>query len=136
MHGIRNSIIIVRESSLWMLIRDSFCPLDVLRFRTAGRRWNNCGMVWRICCSLVLLHDRERKKRISPFPEWPSIRFDNFVFASKAMESRESSDFRISAAQGKEHDQELVVRSRKSTHHHMLSHICHAVWAEKGSARY
>ena len=29
------------ECSLWILIRDSLCPPDVMRLRTAERRWNN-----------------------------------------------------------------------------------------------
>ena len=43
-HGMRNSISIIRESSLWILIQDSFCPPDVIRLRTAGWRWNNAEL--------------------------------------------------------------------------------------------
>ena len=42
-HGTRDSISIIRECSLWILIRDSFCPLDAIRSRTAGRRWESAS---------------------------------------------------------------------------------------------
>ena len=37
----RDYISVIRECSLWILIRDSLCPPDVIRLHTAERRWNN-----------------------------------------------------------------------------------------------
>ena len=42
--GMWDSMSIIRESSLWILIRDSLCPLDVIRLRIAERRWNNAEL--------------------------------------------------------------------------------------------
>ena len=43
-HGMRDSISIMRECSLRLLIRDSLCPPDVTRLRTPERRWNNAEL--------------------------------------------------------------------------------------------
>ena len=41
--GTRDSISVIRECSLWILIRD-LCPPDVIRLRTAGREWNEARL--------------------------------------------------------------------------------------------
>ena len=35
---------VMRESSLWILVRDLLCPTDVLLLRTAGSKWNNAKL--------------------------------------------------------------------------------------------
>ena len=37
--GMKDCISVIRECSLWILIRDSFCLPDVIRLLTAGRGW-------------------------------------------------------------------------------------------------
>ena len=39
--GMKDYISVIRKCSLWILIRDSLCPPDILSLRTAGRKWNN-----------------------------------------------------------------------------------------------
>ena len=42
--GPKDYVSAVRESSLWILMRDSLSPPDVLVLRTAGRMWNNAKL--------------------------------------------------------------------------------------------
>ena len=67
-HGTRDSIRIMRECSLRILIRDSLCTPDVIRLRTAGRWWNNVQLYgeFAACRPLVLPHDKERSEANSP----------------------------------------------------------------------
>ena len=71
-------------------------PPDVIRLRTAGRRWNNAELYGGFAAVWFFLMTNNEATPTSPLPEWPSLRFDyrdNFGFAPRAIESREWSDF-------------------------------------------
>ena len=73
--GMRDYISVKSECSLWILIRDSLCPPDVTRLRTAERRWNNVQLYGEFAALWFFT---------PPLPEWPSLRLDyreNFGFA-------------------------------------------------------
>ena len=80
-HGMREPISIIRESSLWIRIRR---PLKVIRLRTAGRRWNNVELYGEFAALWFWFMTKNEATPTSPLPEWPSPLFDyrdNFGFA-------------------------------------------------------
>ena len=80
-----DAISIVRENSVWNLIRDSVCrPPDVLRLRTVGR-----GGTKRSCTVTLprffLMTNKDQTPATQP-PEWQSLRLgsrDNFGFVPR-----------------------------------------------------
>ena len=111
-HGMRD-ISITRESSLWILIRDSLFPPDVIRLRTAGRRWNNAELSGEFAALWFFFMTKNEATPTSPLPEWPSLCFDyrdNFGFTPTAIEFREWSDFSTGSAQSEKHPSSHVYR--------------------------
>ena len=98
----RDYISVTRECSWWILIRDSLCPPDVIRLRTAGREWNKARLYGDFAALWFFL--MMNKGAATQLPEWPSLRFDyrdNFGFASRAIESGERPDLNTFGCAGK-----------------------------------
>ena len=72
----RDYINVMKEYSLWILIRDSLCPPDILSLRTAGRKWNNAKLYGEFAALWFSLTTKNEEAPTSPLPEWPSLCFD------------------------------------------------------------
>ena len=66
--GTRDYISVKRECSLWTLIRDSLCPPDVIRLRTAGRKWNNAKLYGEYAALWFFLMAKNEEAPTSPTP--------------------------------------------------------------------
>ena len=89
-NGPKDYISVVRESSLWILIR--LGPPDVLVLRTAGSKWNNAKLYGEFAALWFFLLTKHRSEERDPvvLPEWPSLCFDyrqSFGFAPRMIES-------------------------------------------------
>ena len=72
-HDRRDSISIIRECSLWILIRDSLCPPDVIRLHTAVRGWNNVQFYGEFAALwFFLMTKNEAKPTLTRFPNGPA----------------------------------------------------------------
>ena len=70
-------------------------PPDVIRLRTAGRRWNNVQIYGEFAALWFFLMTKNDAKPTHPVPEWPSLLLDyrvNFGFAPRAIESGKRSE--------------------------------------------
>ena len=91
-NGPKEYISVVRERSLWILIRDSLSPPDVLVLRTAGSKWNNAKLYGEFAALWFFLLTKDESGGRDPvtLPEWPSLCFDdrqNFALAPSMIES-------------------------------------------------
>ena len=69
-----DSISIVREYSVWNLIRDSLCPPDVLRLRTIGRGWNDAKLYGDSAALWFFLMTNKDETPATQLLEWPCLR--------------------------------------------------------------
>ena len=70
--GPKDYVSVVRESSLWILVRDCCCPPDVLNLRTAGRRWNNAKLHGEIAALWFFLTTKMKKFLPPQFQSGPA----------------------------------------------------------------
>ena len=91
----KDNVSAARESSLWILIRDSICPPDVLCLPAAGRRWNDAKLYDELVALwFFLMTNKEDTSAAVPLPEWPSLCFDyrqNFGCAPSTVRRKDSS---------------------------------------------
>ena len=93
--GMKDYISVIRECSLWILIRDSLCPPDILSLRTAGRKRNKAKIYGEFAALGFFLMTNKEDTSATPLPEWPSLCFDyrqNFGFVPSATELGEWPD--------------------------------------------
>ena len=64
----------VRDSPVWISIRDFPFPPDILAMRTAGPKWNHAKMDGSFAALWFFLmeKDESEKGESEPLPEWPS----------------------------------------------------------------
>ena len=122
----RDYISVIRECSLWILIRDSLCPIDILSLRTAGRKWNNAKVCGEYAALWFFL--MAKNEEVPPVSEWPNLCFDcrqNFGFVPSTTESGEWSDMIAfgCAGSGPKQKRELEVGNQKSTHSHTIDAV-------------
>ena len=83
----KDNVSAARESSLWILIRDSICLPDVLCLRAAGKGWNDAKLYDELAALwFFLMTNKEDTSAAVPLPEWPSLCFDyrqNFWVCSR-----------------------------------------------------
>ena len=72
--GAKDHISDVRESSLWVSLRDCLTPADVLVLRTAGSKWKNAKLYGTFAALWFFLMTKSGGEEASPapLPEWPS----------------------------------------------------------------
>ena len=77
-NGPKDNISVLRGSSLWILIRDSLGPPDVLVLRTAGSKWNNAKLYGEFAALRFFLLTKDGSEERDPvtLPEWHSLCFD------------------------------------------------------------
>ena len=90
--GPKDYISVITGSSLWILIRDSLSPPDVLVLRMAGSKWNSAKLYREFTALWFFLLTKGGSEERDPvtLPEWPSLCFDhrqNFGFAPNMIES-------------------------------------------------
>ena len=73
---LRDYTSVIREFSLWILIRDSLSPPDILYQRIAGKGWNNLKLYGKFVVLWFFLMTKKEEAPTSPLPEWPSICFN------------------------------------------------------------
>ena len=89
----------VRESSLWVSLRDCLSPADVLVLRTAGPKWYNAKLVDEFA-ELWFFINRKGVEE-PPFallPEWSSLCFEyrqNFGFDTEMFEPGRLPDLAV-----------------------------------------
>ena len=92
-HG--DYICVIRECSLWILIRCSLPP-EVLRLRTAERKWNTATLNGKFAALWFFPMMNKDDTPSAQLLEWQSLRFDycdTFGFALRAIEPGEWSDW-------------------------------------------
>ena len=92
-HG--DYICVIRECSLWILIRCSLPP-EVLRLRTAERKWNTATLNGKFAALWFFPMMNKDDTPSAQLLEWQSLRFDycdTFGFALRAIEPGELSDW-------------------------------------------
>ena len=95
-HDLKDSISITGKCSPWILIRDFLFPSNVIRLRTAARRWSNVQFSGEYAALWFFFMTKNEAMPTSPLPEWPSRRLDyrdKIGFASLAMKSGKRSEF-------------------------------------------
>ena len=84
LRGHTDSISTVRENSVWILLRNSLCPPDVLCLRAAGGRWKDAKLYGDFAALWFFLMTNKEDTTGTQLPEWSSLSFDyrdNFGFA-------------------------------------------------------
>ena len=87
-----------------VLVRDSLCPPDVIRLRTAGRVWYEATQNGDFAALWFFLMPNKGGTATAQLPGWPSLRFDyhdNCGVASRARESGEAPDLLTFGCAGK-----------------------------------
>ena len=77
-HGMRDSTIIIRECSVQVLIR-VLCPHDMIRLRTAGRRWNNAELFGEFAALWFFLMRKNEAKPLLRFLNGPACAYFGFA---------------------------------------------------------
>ena len=73
---LRDYTSVIRERSLWILIRDSLSLPDILYQRIAGKGWNNSKLYGKFVALWFFLMTKKEEAPTSPLPEWPSLCFN------------------------------------------------------------
>ena len=65
----------VRDSPVWISIRDFLFPPDMLAMHTAGPKWNHSKLYGSFAALWFFLmeKDESEKGEFEPLPEWPSL---------------------------------------------------------------